>query len=249
MLHYALGDPLVRALTLASRPFFEQPAGRASAMRRSATPMPILVHARADERAALDELEADLAPFTELERLDADGLAADLPAASGRRRAAASMAYSTGTALRLDGHALLQGYVRQLQPLGARASTGARIAAIQRHDDAWTVTTERGDIFSAPILVNAAGAWADQVAELAGVAPIGLQPKRRTIITFDAPEGTDLDALAVREDGRRRALFRAARRAGCSPRRWTKCRPIRATPSPTNMRWRWPRTGSRSGRS
>jgi D-arginine dehydrogenase len=43
--------------------------------------------------------------------------------------------------------------------------------------------------------VNAAGSWADQVARLAGVHPLGLEPKRRTIITFDAPAGTDLDHL------------------------------------------------------
>jgi D-arginine dehydrogenase len=55
--------------------------------------------------------------------------------------------------------------------------------------------TERREEFVAPIIVDAAGSWADQVAKLAGVAPIGLQPKRRTIITFDAPPGTDLDAL------------------------------------------------------
>jgi D-arginine dehydrogenase len=43
--------------------------------------------------------------------------------------------------------------------------------------------------------VNAAGSWADQVATLAGVQPLGLEPKRRTIITFDAPPGTELDGL------------------------------------------------------
>jgi D-arginine dehydrogenase len=43
--------------------------------------------------------------------------------------------------------------------------------------------------------VNAAGAWADHVAGMAGVKPLGLEPKRRTIITFDAPPGTDLDHL------------------------------------------------------
>ena len=50
-------------------------------------------------------------------------------------------------------------------------------------------------VLSAPLLVNAAGSWADAVAKLAGVAPLGLEPKRRTIITFDAPPGTELDGL------------------------------------------------------
>jgi D-arginine dehydrogenase len=52
-----------------------------------------------------------------------------------------------------------------------------------------------GAQFSAPILVNAAGSWADQIAVLAGIDPLGLQPKRRTIITFDAPAGTELERL------------------------------------------------------
>ena len=57
------------------------------------------------------------------------------------------------------------------------------------------MSSETGTRFSAPILVNAAGSWADHVAMLAGVRPIGLKPKRRTIITFDPPPGTSLDAL------------------------------------------------------
>jgi D-arginine dehydrogenase len=57
------------------------------------------------------------------------------------------------------------------------------------------VTSEAGAVFSAPIIVNAAGSWADRVALLAGVQPLGLEPKRRTIITFDAPPGTNLDGL------------------------------------------------------
>src|SRR5205085_4172928 len=55
--------------------------------------------------------------------------------------------------------------------------------------------TDQGGTFEAPILINAAGAWADVVAQLTGVRPLGLQPKRRTIITFDAPAGIDLDRL------------------------------------------------------
>jgi D-arginine dehydrogenase len=73
--------------------------------------------------------------------------------------------------------------------------TGARVAAVERNSGAWQVRTERAGTFSAPVVVNAAGAWADAVAELAGVRPLGLEPKRRTIITFDAPPGTQLEGL------------------------------------------------------
>jgi D-arginine dehydrogenase len=82
-----------------------------------------------------------------------------------------------------------------LKRAGGELRTGARIASIARDGGVWTATTEKGERFSAPVLVNAAGSWADQVAILAGVSPLGLEPKRRTIITFDAPAGTDLDHL------------------------------------------------------
>src|SRR6185295_1025358 len=78
MLHYALGDRLVRALTLASRPFFDGPPdefGDQPVGRR----MPVLVHAREDERAELDALAAELAPFAQLEQLDAGGVHALCP--------------------------------------------------------------------------------------------------------------------------------------------------------------------------
>ena len=70
MVHYALGDRFVRALTLASRPFFEDPPAAFTDVPLGHR-MPVLVHAREDEREALDALEAEIRLFAELERLDA----------------------------------------------------------------------------------------------------------------------------------------------------------------------------------
>ena len=190
MLHYALGDHLVRALTLASRPFFDHPPDHFSDLpigRR----MPVLVFARDDEQAALDALDAELSLFAKLERLDAQGVHALCPLLKDDAR----HGIADRDGIRLDPHALLQGNLRRLRGHGGTLVTGQRIARIERRDGAWHVTSARGGAFSAPILVNAAGAWADQVARLAGVQPLGLQPKRRTIITFDAPPGTELDRL------------------------------------------------------
>jgi D-arginine dehydrogenase len=193
MLHYALGDEVVRALTLASRPFFDAapegfsdvPLGR---------PMPVLVYAREDEREELDALEAEIAVFAELERLDERGVHELCPLLrTGESGALHGIADRDG--IRLDPHALLQGNLRRLRANGGELRTGARAAAVERTSGAWQVTAESGERFFAPIVVNCAGAWADRVAGLAGVEPLGLQPKRRTIITFDAPPGTDLDRL------------------------------------------------------
>jgi D-arginine dehydrogenase len=193
MLHYALGDPLVRALTLASRGFFDQPPegfGDVPLGRR----MGVLVHAREDELAALDELEAEIARFTPLERLDERAASEMCPLLkTGEGGAVAGIADRNG--IRLDPHALLQGFLRQLRGGGGEVHAGSRAAEIQYGNGVWNVRTEKADDYSAPILINAAGSWADEVARLAGVQPLGLEPRRRTIITFDAPPGTDLDAL------------------------------------------------------
>ena len=190
MLHYALGDRLVRALTLASRPFLDDPPDAFSDVPLG-RPMPMLVIAREDERTELDSLDADIAPFAELERLDSAGVHELCPLLND----AAVHGIADRRGIRLDPHALLQGNLRRLRRSGGALVTGARAAAIRRDGGAWRVTTEPGEQYSAPVLVNAAGSWADQVAGLAGVRPLGLAPKRRTIITFDAPPGTPLDRL------------------------------------------------------
>lgn len=190
MVHYALGDRLVRELTLASRPYFEKPAASSSEAPVGHR-MPVLVHARDDEKEDLDALDAAISVFASLERLDARQVHELCPLL--KEDARHGIADFGG--IRLDPHALLQGNLRQLKARGGALRTGVRVAGIERDAGSWTVTSEKGDRLSAPILVNAAGSWADEIARLAGVRPLGLQPLRRTIITFDAPPGTRLQDL------------------------------------------------------
>jgi D-arginine dehydrogenase len=153
--------------------------------------MPVLIHARESEITGLDELDAAIAPFATLERVGERAMLELCPVLKvGDGGSVAGIVDRNG--LRLDPHALLQGYARTLRNRGGEIVTGARIASVRRVGDIWQLESEKGDRFEAPIVVNAAGAWADRIAELAGVRPIGLQPKRRTIITFDAPAGADL---------------------------------------------------------
>ncbi|HET7575794.1 MAG TPA: FAD-dependent oxidoreductase [Sphingomicrobium sp.] len=190
MLHYALGDRLVRALTLASKAFFDDPPEHFTDTPLGRR-MPVLVHAREDEREALDRLDSEISAFAQMERLDAQGVHALCPLLKDD----ALYGLADHDAIRLDAHAMLQGNLRALRSNGDELHTGGRINRIERRDGAWHVASEKGERWSAPILVNAAGSWADLVANLAGVPPLGLEPKRRTIITFDAPPGTDLDSL------------------------------------------------------
>jgi D-arginine dehydrogenase len=190
MVHYALGDRLVRALTLASRPFFDDPPEhfRDAPLGHR---MPVLVHAREDEKEALDRLEREISVFTQLERLDAPEVHELCPLL--RDDARHGIADRNG--MRLDPHALLQGNLRHLKSNHGELHVVARVRDIEHRAGAWHVTSERGETYSAPLLVNAAGSWADHIAGLAGVQPLGLKPLRRTIITFDAPPDTRLDGL------------------------------------------------------
>ncbi|EBA18662.1 oxidoreductase, FAD-binding protein [Roseobacter sp. SK209-2-6] len=91
----------------------------------------------------------------------------------------------------LDADLLLQGFAKSARANGAEIVTRKTASAISRNGSSWEVTV--GDqVFEARQLVNAAGAWADQIAALAGVAPIGLQPKRRSMARLPAPGGHDV---------------------------------------------------------
>jgi len=94
-------------------------------------------------------------------------------------------------ALKLDADALLQSYAREVRSAGGEVLTGRPIDAIRPDRGGWTVYSN-SDSWTAPILVNAAGAWADRIAGLAGVAKLGLRPLRRTIIVLDPPEDADI---------------------------------------------------------
>ncbi|NUR45106.1 MAG: FAD-binding oxidoreductase [Sphingomonas sp.] len=193
LLHYALGNPTIRRLTQASRQFFEDPPEELGEVTLSST-LPILTPARENELDGLRSLAGDLSPFTHIDWLDEEGLRRECPVlrigADG-----AVQGFIDRTALKLDGHALLQSFLRLLRRRGGEVRTDARIQSIHRTGSSWQVLTERGEQYETPLLINAAGAWADAVATLAGAAPVGLQPKRRTIIVFDAPADIDPSRL------------------------------------------------------
>jgi D-arginine dehydrogenase len=80
----------------------------------------------------------------------------------------------------LDVAALHQGYVRGLRAAGGEIVTGCGLERLERTDGTWLATCGQMEI-TAPVVVNAAGAWCDRVAAVAGVEPLGLMPRRRTV--------------------------------------------------------------------
>lgn len=91
----------------------------------------------------------------------------------------------------VDTDALMTGYTRAFRARAGRLLTNARAEKLSRSGGVWTVTTAKG-IFEAPVVVNSAGGWVQQVAALAGFSNRNVVPFRRTAVTFDPPAGSDI---------------------------------------------------------
>jgi D-arginine dehydrogenase len=177
--HYGLGNEPVRTLTALSM----------AELAMHGTVHPALHIARAEEVAALDALEEMHRHYAcDYSRIGTEGARALMPALKPEACAAALIDHGS---LKLDANAMLQAHVASLRATGGTLVTGARVSAIAREGSGWRVETSAGD-FAAPLIINAAGAWADAVARMAGVTPIGIQPRRRTVISFAVPEGEDV---------------------------------------------------------
>jgi D-arginine dehydrogenase len=100
-----------------------------------------------------------------------------------------AFAFHEPDAMDMDVHAIHQGYLRGVRGRSGEIVTSAEVTELARRNGMWEVATRAGR-FSAPIVVNGAGAWADEIAGLAGVRPVGLVPKRRTAFTIELPAGT-----------------------------------------------------------
>jgi D-arginine dehydrogenase len=189
--HYGIGRGTVRGLTSWSRPFFLSPPGGFAdvPLAKSA---PALFIATEEMREELARLAEEMRRFTDAIHAadEAEMLALFPPLRLGPEAVVAGVVDTGG--LRLDADALLQSFARAVRAAGGEILTGRRVARVDRIANGWRAETARGESWSAPVLVNAAGAWADRVAGLAGVRPLGLKPLRRTIIVVDAPAGADV---------------------------------------------------------
>ncbi|ACJ01058.1 NAD(P)/FAD-dependent oxidoreductase [Rhodospirillum centenum] len=180
----AYGNAPVRALTRASRPFFETPpAGFCD--QPLLHPRGTLFIATHDQAESLAATAAEIGPA--LLPLDPDQAVALVPRL---RRERLLGALHDPTAADIDAHALMQGFVRMIREAGGTVLTDRAADAIDRTPDGWRIRAG-GETVAADLLVDAAGAWGDRVAALAGIAPVGLEPKRRTAFLFDPPAGPD----------------------------------------------------------
>ncbi|MES2937198.1 MAG: FAD-binding oxidoreductase [Pseudomonadota bacterium] len=178
------GPPQVRALSRASRAFFDAPPDGFAEFpvlsRRGA--MMVATHAQEKELQEHWQVVRQLAAHGQL--LDAKGARALTPVL--REDKLLGAVYDPDAA-DMDVHAIHQGFLRGLRRAGSSVLSDAGVTAIRRVGNVWEVSTTGGRTVQAPLLVNAAGAWADEVGALAGAASIGLQPKRRSAFIFAPP--------------------------------------------------------------
>ena len=171
------GKPTTRALNAASRPFHESANGGVL------SPRGLMLVGSADDA---DAFAADLAGMG-LDAMTGDEARAMVPILSDHVDRAGWHA----DAWDIDTDRLMQNWLRELRGNGGTVVTSARVSAVTRDRTGWRVTVPQGEI-SGKVLVNAAGAWADQIAVMAGVKPLGLTPYRRSMARLAAPGGHDV---------------------------------------------------------
>ncbi|MBZ9897772.1 FAD-binding oxidoreductase [Mesorhizobium sp. BR1-1-6] len=176
------GNRVVRALTLASRrAIFD---GGFVAHQRGA-----LHVGRADDGAAVDRLAGELqAMVPSVRRLSAAELHALVPVIDPQTTCGG--VHEPG-AVDVDTGKMLAACASALKARGGIMRTSEEVRAIARAGNGLRVATSAG-AYPADIVVNAAGAWVDVVAGLAGLTGLGFQPKRRTAFLFDPPAGADI---------------------------------------------------------
>jgi len=180
------GPPVIRALSRASAPFFRAPPDGFSA-GPLLTPRGVLMVSRPDQEEALARLAAEVAPHGNGRVLGADETRGMLPLLRSDYVGGALLEHGASD---IDVHALHHGFLRRFRDLGGTVATGHELVGLSRDSAAWRIATNRGEVRAA-IVVDAAGAWADEVGRMAGARGIGLVPKRRTAMIVNAPAGVD----------------------------------------------------------
>lgn len=185
----AYGTAQVRALTLASRDFFDAPP-EGFCEHPLLTPRgEMTVDFTGDPTELNNQYLSAKATVPEMQLLSADEACARLPIL---RREKVHGALYDPSASDIDTDALHQGYLRGIRRNQGEVRTDCEVLGLERDEQGQWLVRTAGQTFCAPILVNAAGAWADQVGVMAGAQPLGLQPKRRAAFIFAGPEGVDI---------------------------------------------------------
>jgi D-arginine dehydrogenase len=219
------GGPFVQPLTTASKQLLEAP-DPAFSEQPFLSPRGALHIADAGGEAALDDLLESFGGSVQLHALDRAELAERLPMlGAGWDRAVAEPSCAD-----IDVAALHAAYLRSARRNGTTLLTNAEVVALAREGGGWRISTKAGRV-AADIVVNAAGAWADPIARLAGAQTLGIRPYRRTLVQLALFPSAD-PAMPLVMDASERFYFKpeAGGRLWLSPHDETPCDPCDAAP-------------------
>ncbi|MBS0274237.1 MAG: FAD-binding oxidoreductase [Proteobacteria bacterium] len=176
------GNSVVRALSRASRDFFYAPPEGFTA-HALVRPRGSLYIAREEQVPHLEDFARNSDLAGSIRRLTREEALRACPIL---RPDYVSAAVFEDDAADVDVNELHQGYLRRFRKAGGQLVLNADVQALARQGERWIVQTSSG-MFSAPIVINAAGAWADAIARKAGAAPLNIRPCRRTAILVELP--------------------------------------------------------------
>lgn len=186
---YNEGDPLLNILVRASEDFLRHPPAGFSA-QPLLTPRPLIYIATPENQNKLDDLKRNLA------EIDVQTAFAG-PREAVRLLPILAPEYQSRVlveqdAADIDVCGLLEGYLRATKHAGGEVITNAEVTEVTKTGRDWQVTTTQGK-YQARVVINAAGAWVDQVAALANISPIHIRPLRRTVIIVALGRGVSPD--------------------------------------------------------
>jgi D-arginine dehydrogenase len=194
------GTPQVRALTMASRAFLQAPPLGFSDHPVLSPRGAMMVATRGQEALLAQHWDVLRAISPSAQLLSASAACAVMPVLRPDKVVGATLEPDADD---MDVHAIHQGYLRGLRHAGGAVLCNAEVTALKRAGSLWQVQAG-GMSYEAPVVLNAAGAWADVVATLAGVRTIGLQPRRRSAFIFAPPADVDCApwpiAIGIGED-------------------------------------------------
>ncbi len=182
------GNAVVRAITTASKPFYFNPPEGFSPYPLVTPRGSLSVGGAADEAVLAQALQDKRALIPNIEWWTQAQILARVPVL---KPEAAVFGVYEPDAMDMDVHGIHQGFLRGAKQAGAQLVCDAEVQHLTRQAQGWRVETTAG-VFLATTVINAAGAWCDELAQLAGVAPLGLVPMRRTAFTCEVPQGCTL---------------------------------------------------------
>jgi D-arginine dehydrogenase len=221
------GSAVVRRLAIASREFLDGPPP-GFCEHPLLTPQASITIARSDQLEMLtQQLDQGRRLVPSIERIAVADAVSLVPIL---RADYVAGAYIEPHSMEIDVHGLHQGFLKGAKARGARVVIDAGVGTVERQGERWVVTSAAG-AYRAPLIINAAGAWADVVAAMAGTQPLGLVPKRRTAFHVALPPGLDARGWPMVDDVGEEFYFKPdAGRLFVSPADATASPPVDAYP-------------------